>query len=248
MQKPVRADQLLAVLDRALEYSRLKSENQRYQSHLEEMVKEKSTALRDALAEIRQSYEFTLEAMVALLDARESNTHQHSLRVRLLAVIIAQELGLSQSELDDISHGALLHDIGKIAIPDAILLKPGPLTDEERAVMRQHPEIGHRILSSSKYLERAAEIVLQHQEHFDGSGYPRGLKGTEITLGARIFAVVDAYDAMRSDRVYRKAMTRAKATDEIRRHAGGQFDPQIVEAFLRCQNELEKAGNWADGA
>lgn len=244
VQKPPQPNHLIAVVDRAIEYSRLKAENRRYQLNLEEMVREKNMALREALHEIRQSYEFTLEAMVAMLDARERSTGQHSLRVRLLAVIMAQELGLSQAEVDDISHGALLHDIGKIAIPDAILLKPGKLTDEEWVIMKQHPDIGYRLLSSSKYLERACEIVRQHQESWDGSGYPLGLRGEEIVLGARIFAVVDAYDAMRSDRVYRKALSVDAAVAEIKRHAGRQFDPAVVDAFLRCQPEMEKAGRW----
>ena len=244
VQKPPQPNHLIAVVDRAIEYSRLKAENRRYQLNLEEMVREKNMALREALHEIRQSYEFTLEAMVAMLDARERSTGQHSLRVRLLAVIMAQELGLSQAEVDDISHGALLHDIGKIGIPDAILLKPGKLTDEEWVIMKQHPDIGYRLLSSSKYLERACEIVRQHQESWDGSGYPLGLRGEEIVLGARIFAVVDAYDAMRSDRVYRKALSVDAAVAEIKRHAGRQFDPAVVDAFLRCQPEMEKAGRW----
>ena len=245
IQKPVQPSQLLAVLDRALEYARLKAENRRYQLHLEDMVREKSAALRHALDEIKQSYDFTLEALVAMLDAREKNTGQHSVRVRRLAEVLAREMGLSETDVSDISRGALLHDIGKIAIPDAILLKPGALTDEERNVMRSHPEIGHRILTSSRYLERPAEIVLQHQEKFDGSGYPQGLKGHEICLGARIFAVVDAYDAMRSDRPYRKSLSPAVATAEIKRHRGTQFDPAVVEAFVRCQGTFEQIGGWS---
>jgi diguanylate cyclase (GGDEF)-like protein/putative nucleotidyltransferase with HDIG domain len=244
IEKPVVTAQLLAVMERATEYRRLKHENLNYHLHLEDMVRDKSAALRAALDQIRQSYEFTLEAMVALLDARERSTGQHSTRVRQLSVMIARELGLSESEVEDISHGALLHDIGKIAIPDSILLKPGPLTPEERTVMQTHPEIGFRILRSSPYLERACEIVYAHQEHFDGTGYPRNLKGDQIPLGARIFAVIDAYDAMRSDRVYRKALSAEKAVEEIRRNAGTQFDPAVVEVFVRCQPEIEKLGIW----
>lgn len=244
IQKPVLANQLLAVLDRALDYARLKAENRRYQLHLEDMVREKSAALKQALDDIKDSYDFTLEALTALLDARETSTGQHSIRVRRLAVVLAREMGLSESEIDVISHGALLHDIGKIAIPDSILLKPGPLTPEEREVMRTHPEVGYRVLSSSKYLEKAAEIVLQHQESFDGSGYPAKLQGEQICMGARIFALVDTYDAMRSDRVYRKAMPPEEAVKEILRHSGTQFDPQVVAAFRRCQEEFERVGAW----
>jgi diguanylate cyclase (GGDEF)-like protein/putative nucleotidyltransferase with HDIG domain len=247
IEKPVVPNQLLAVLERALEYRRLKAENKLYQNHLEDMVREKSTALREALDLIKRSYEFTLEALVAMLDAREKNTGQHSLRVRDLSVTLCRHMGLSQSERDDIAQGALLHDIGKISVPDSILLKAGPLTAEERSIMESHAEVGYRILSSSSYLERAAEIVYSHQEWWDGRGYPRGLKGEEICLGARIFAVVDAYDAMRSDRVYRKSMPPAAARSEIVRMGGMQFDPMVVQAFLRCQEELEAVGGWSAG-
>lgn len=247
VEKPIQPSQLLAVVERAFELSRLKEENRRYQLNLEEMVREKSSALREALAETRQSYDFTLEALVNMLDARETNTGRHSVRVRLLAVIMAQHMGLSQAEVDEISRGALLHDIGKIGIPDAVLLKPGPLTTEEREIIKQHPDIGYRILSTSKYLERVAEIVRQHQECYDGSGYPRGLKGDEIALGARVFAVVDAYDAMRSDRPYREAMSPQAALEEIKSGRGTQFDPKIVDAFILAQSEIEQAGNWPSG-
>lgn len=248
IEKPVMPDQLTAIMDRALEYRRLKKENVRYQNHLEEMVREKSAALREALDQVRTSYDFTLEAMAALLDARERSTAHHSTRVRDLSVILARELGLSVSEIDDIARAALLHDIGKICIPDAILLKPGPLTGEERDVMKTHPEVGYQLLRSSAYLERVAEIVRCHHEHYDGTGYPRGLQGADICLGARLFAVIDAYDAMRSDRVYRKAMAVEPALEEIRRNAGRQFDPSIVEAFLRCHADIEAAGRWGQAA
>lgn len=244
IEKPVVADQLIAIIERASEFGRLRAENRRYQTHLEDMVRDKSAALREALDQIRVSYDFTLEAMVQLLDAKESSTSQHSIRVRNMAVVLARALNLSESELEDISKGALLHDIGKIAIPDSILLKPDKLTPEEREIMKTHTVTGYRILRSSSYLEKPAEIVHAHHESYDGTGYPRGLKGDEIPLGARIFAIVDTYDAMRSNRVYRKSIPPEIVAAEIRRCAGTQFDPAIVEAFSGCIREFERIGNW----
>lgn len=244
IEKPVMPEQLTAIMERALEYRFLKKENVRYQNHLEDMVREKSAALRLALDQVRTSYDFTLEAMAGLLDAREKSTAHHSTRVRDLSVILAREMGLSQTEIEDLARGALLHDIGKICIPDTILLKSGPLTPEEQEVMKTHPEVGYRLLKTSAYLERVSELIYSHHEHFDGSGYPRGLQGEQIMIGARIFSVIDAYDAMRSDRVYRKAMSVDAALAEIKRHRGTQFDPQVVDAFLRCHLAVEAAGNW----
>jgi putative nucleotidyltransferase with HDIG domain len=248
IEKPVMPDQLTAIMDRALEYRRLKMENVRYQNHLEEMVREKSAALREALDQVKTSYDFTLEAMASLLDARERSTAHHSSRVRDLSVILAREMGLSVSEIEDLARAALLHDIGKICIPDAVLLKPGPLTAEERQTMKTHPEVGYQLLKSSTYLDRVAEIVRSHHEQFDGGGYPRGLRGSDICLGARIFAVIDAYDAMRSDRVYRKAIGAEQALAEVMRHSGSQFDPSVVEAFQRCHMAIEATGKWGQSA
>ena len=244
IEKPVVAEQLIAVIERAMEFGRLRAENRRYQLQLEDMVREKSAALRAALDRIKQSYDFTLEAMVQLLDARERSTSEHSLRVRDMAVILARVLHLSESEIEDIAKGALLHDIGKMAIPDAILLKPGKLTDEERSLMKTHASVGYRILRSSSYLEKPAEIVYSHHERWDGSGYPRGLKGDFIPIGARIFSVVDTYDAMRSARVYRGSTSPQEVIAEIVRCVGIQFDPVVVDAFLKCQPAFERIGNW----
>ena len=244
VEKPLHHEQILAVLERAMEYNRLLRENKRYHNYLEEMVAEKSEALGLALEEVKTSYTFTLEALVAMLDARESDTGQHSIRVRDATIILASHLGIGGEELENIARGALLHDIGKIAIPDAILLKPGPLNDEEWEIMRSHPEVGYKILSSSPFLEEACEIVRSHQEKFDGSGYPRRLARDEICLGARIFAVCDTYDAMRSDRVYRSAMPPADAVAEIKLGSGTHFDPRVVKAFLECCDELETKVGW----
>lgn len=244
IEKPILRQQLCAVLDRALSYRRLLIENRRYQLHLEDMVREKSKALSDTLEQVKMSYDFTLEALAAVIDVREHETGRHSLRVARLAQILAGEMGLSGSQMDDIAHGALLHDIGKIAMPDAILLKPGPLTETEWKVMRTHPEVGYGILKSSPVLKGAAEIVRSHQERYDGSGYPRGLKGARICLGARIFAVVDAYDAIRTQRAYSSARTAEEALREILAGRGRQFDPAVVDALMRCLPRIEAAGRW----
>ena len=244
VQKPVAAPQLTAVLERATKYRRLVLENKRYQVHLEDMVREKSAALTRALEQVRTSYQFTLEAMASMLDIRERKTGEHSKRVALLAGILAREMGLGPEELETIRTGALLHDIGKIGIPDAILLKPAALDPAEREIMNTHPQLGYDIIRSSPVLAGAAEIVRAHQEHYDGRGYPRGLRGEEICIGARIFAVVDAYDAIRADRPYSKGRSAAEALAEILRHSGTQFDPAVVETLRRCQPEIETGGRW----
>ena len=240
IQKPVEQDQLLAMLSRAVEYHQLKVENSRYQHHLEEMVRQRSTQLAASLEEVKRSYEFTLEALVAMLDAREHQTGSHSKRVRDLAITLARVMDIEGRDLENIATGALLHDIGKIGIPDGILFKPGALLPEEWKIIEKHCEIGYNVLKSSPYLKDSAEIVYAHQEHFDGSGYPRQLKGSGICIGARIFAVADAFDAMRSERVYRVPVSPEDAAQEIRKNSGTQFDPDVVTAFMKCSAELER--------
>lgn len=187
--------------------------------------------------ELRESYETTLFALVAALDAREHEVQAHSQRVSMYTVTLAREIGIEGEELDDIRRGALLHDIGKIGISDSILLKPGKLTEEEWKEMKKHPYIGYKILEGIKFLEGAAEIVYAHHERFDGTGYPRGLKGEEIPIGARLFAVSDILDAMTSDRPYRKALPFDAARDEIVRCSGTQFDPEVVGVFLKIPKD-----------
>ena len=245
VQKPVAPSQLSAVLERAAKYRRLVLENKRYQSHLEDMVREKNAALSRALDQATDSYQFTLEAMADLLDTREKKTGAHSKRVSRLAVVLARKMGASLEEIEIIATGALLHDIGKVGIPDAILLKGGPLTDAEREVMKAHPHLGYNVIKAGPGLEPASEIVLAHQERYDGTGYPRGLKGEEICLGARIFAVVDAYDAIRSDRPYSKGRSPEETLAEILRNAGTQFDPAVVDILQKCQAEIEDVGRWS---
>ena len=167
------------------------------------------------------------------------------MRVRDLAIVIGRAMNLSAEDMNTLAQGALLHDIGKIAVPDAILLKPGALTDEEWKIMKTHPEVGYNILKISPNLGDVADLVHSHQERYDGSGYPRGLKDGRIPLGARVFAVADAYDAMRSHRPYRRALSADRAVAEIRNGSGIQFDPDVVKAFIGCQSQLEQVGDWS---
>ena len=244
--KPVIPDQLLAVVRRALEFRKLSLENIQYRYHLEEMVRTKSAEASSNFEEMKVSYQFTLETMVAMLDAREHETSRHSIRVRDMTMVLARHLGIRSPQLEEVGRGALVHDIGKIAVPDAILNKPGPLEGDEWEVMRHHPEVGFEFLKSSSFLKTAAEMVLSHHEHYDGSGYPRQLKGEEICLGARIFSVIDAYDAMRSKRIYKSSVSKEEAVEEIKQQAGKQFDPRVVKAFVECIEDVEKAGQWSE--
>lgn len=187
--------------------------------------------------ELTLTYDATLEGWARALDLRDRETEGHSQRVTEMTVQLAQAVGMSDADLVHVRRGALLHDIGKIGIPDAILLKPGPLTDKEQATMRKHPEYAYTMLAPITYLRPALDIPYCHHERWDGTGYPRGLKGDEIPLSARIFAVIDVWDALSSDRPYRKAWPRDEVCAYIREHAGTHFDPQVVDAFLamlRC--------------
>lgn len=234
---------LLAVrraVSRALERHRLILENRYYQQALERLVEERTFELNGALREVEESYRFTLEALAAALDAREHETQAHSHRVREYATALAHQLDLQGEELINLRRGALLHDVGKIGVPDSILLKPGRLTAEEWIQMKRHPQVGYEILRGIKFLAPAAEIVLTHQERWDGEGYPNGLAGTEIPLGARIFGVVDTLDAMTSNRPYRKAMSFETVQEEVRRCSGTQFDPRVADAFSSIDPETWK--------
>lgn len=237
LTKPVRVNHLSASVMRALDRRRLELENRAYQRGLEGAVEEKTRELESAYSEISETYRITLEALVTALDARECETGNHSQRVVRLTLEIANRMGISGPEREHLARGALLHDIGKIGVSDQVLLKPGKLTPEEWTEMRRHPEIGARILSGIPFLGPAAEIVLAHQERWDGKGYPRGLAREQIPIGARIFAVCDALDAITSDRPYRRGRSFAFAREEIARYAGIQFDPEVVRHFLTITEE-----------
>lgn len=230
--KPFEKEQLYMSVRRALEHRRLTTDNRRYQTELEKLVAERTEQLTRALAELEHSYDYTLEALGSALDLKDKETEGHCQRVTAFTIAIAKGMGVNREELRHIARGAFLHDIGKMGVPDWILRKPGPLTDEERAIVRKHCDIGYEMLRRIPFLKEAAEIVLSHQEFYDGTGYPRGLRGEQIPLGARMFAVADTLDAMISDRPYRSALSLQVAKDEIRRCAGTQFDPKVVEVFL----------------
>jgi response regulator RpfG family c-di-GMP phosphodiesterase len=183
-------------------------------------------------ADLAQAYDQSLEGWALTLELRDRETAGHTRRVTDMTVKLAQAMGIAGDALVHVRRGALLHDIGKMAVPDAVLLKPGPLTEEEQAVMRRHPAQAHELLKGIPYLLPALEIPYGHHERWDGKGYPRGLAGEEIPLAARIFAVIDSWDAMRSDRPYRAAMSEEDACRELEAGAGTQFDPRVVEAFL----------------
>ncbi|MCG3113006.1 MAG: response regulator [Candidatus Manganitrophus sp. SB1] len=235
--KPFNLDEVILSVEKALQRRRLIIENREYQLHLEKKVEERTRELHDALKKIQASYRATLEALGSALDTRDIGTHAHSRRVTHYALLLGRTLGMSGQELEVLERGVYLHDIGKIGIPDDILLRPGKLTKQEMEIMMTHAELGKRLLSRIDFLREASEIVYSHQERFDGSGYPRGLKGEEIPLGARVFAIVDALDAMTSDRPYRKALPFEAARAEIIRSAGIQFDPEIVRVFMSIPKE-----------
>ena len=236
--KPFEKDQFFLSVRRALERRRLVVENKAYQTNLERLVEERTQQLSQTLQDLEQSYDYTLEALGGALDAKDAETEGHCQRVTAFTVTIARAMGVDRIMLRHIARGAFLHDIGKMGIPDQILRKPGPLSEDEREIMRRHCEIGYAVLERIPFLKEAAEIVLSHQEFYDGTGYPRGLKGEEIPLGARIFAVADALDAMISDRPYRKAQPIAAAQAEILRYSGRQFDPRVVQVFLAQPQKL----------
>jgi HD-GYP domain-containing protein (c-di-GMP phosphodiesterase class II) len=187
---------------------------------------------------IELTYDETLEALAAALDLRDNDTAGHSRRVTLYSLAIATRLNFAPDELKQLERGAYLHDIGKIGIPDSILLKPGKLTPEEMAVMQTHARIGYELMSRVAFLSSASQIVLTHQERYDGTGYPQGLRGTQIPMGARVFAIADTMDAMMSDRPYRPGRPYSAARAEIIRESGKQFDPQVVAAFLSIPEKV----------
>ena len=236
--KPFEREQLLNAVRRSLENRRLKVENRTYQTNLESLVEARTQQLQAAMAELERSYDITLQALGDALDLKDSETEGHSRRVTAFTIAIARAMGVPREQIAVIARGAFLHDIGKMAIPDHILRKPGKLDDDERAIMREHCYHGYQMLKKIPFLAEACEIVYSHQEHFNGTGYPRGLKGRDIPLGARIFSVADTLDAIISDRPYRPARSFGEARKEIRDWVGRQFDPEVVEVFLKMPDEI----------
>ena len=239
--KPFERDQLLATVGRALENRRLKLENRTYQTNLESLVEARTDQLQTAMANLERSYDITLEALGDALDLKDKETEGHSRRVTAFTIAIARAMGLAGDQIRVIARGAFLHDIGKMAIPDDILRKPGKLTNEQTAIMREHCYKGYQIVKKIPFLLDACDIIYSHQERYDGSGYPRNLKGEDIPLGARIFAVADTLDAITSDRPYRARQSDAAARKEIEDWSGRQFDPEVVKVFLAMPENI-----WED--
>jgi putative nucleotidyltransferase with HDIG domain len=236
--KPFEREHLVATVQRALDHRQALQDSHNYQQNLEQVVRARTEMLRQAMEDLEHSYDVTLEALGDALDLKDSETEGHSKRVTAYTIALARAMGISPVDIKIIARGAFLHDIGKMAIPDEILRKPGKLTAEEEEVMRDHCTRGYHILRKIPFLSEAAAIVYTHQEYFDGNGYPSRLRGNEIPIGARIFAVADAMDAITSDRPYRKARSFDEAREEILRCSGSQFDPNVVEVFLKIPNEL----------
>jgi len=207
---------------------------------LEARVKERTENLQKLYNDLRKTYIDTIKAFADALDAKDHYTMSHSESVTKIAVLIAEQIGLSEQEVEDIRESAQLHDLGKIGIDDAILRKEGKLTPEEWEQIKSHSSKGAQILEHLGFLKNITQIIREHHEHFDGGGYPEGLKGTGIKLGARIITLADAYDAMTSERPYRKVpLTKEAALEEIKKNSGTQFDPMIIEAFLKIVDKIE---------
>lgn len=231
--KPFDLRQVEAAVKRALEHRALLVAKRQHEERLEELVEQRTRELDHALTSLEQAYRSTLRALTAALETRDQETHGHSERVVTYSLRLGREYGLDSARIKALEFGALLHDIGKIGVPDAVLRKPSKLTEAEWVHMRAHPLHGQQILRGIEFLECASRVVAQHHEKWDGSGYPLGLSGEDIDLCARIFSVADAFDAMTSDRVYRKGKSYAAAAQELDAWAGRQFDPQVVAAFHR---------------
>jgi len=230
--KPFRLEMVVVAVERALHKKRLELELATYRERLEKMVEERTKQLHTAFEQVEETYDETLKALGAAMDLRHTATGGHPRRVTLYSVAIAEAMGCSPEDVSQLKRGAYLHDIGKIAIPDAILLKQEKLTADELAVIQTHARKGYELICHIPFLKSASEIVLTHHERYDGTGYPQGLTGDDIPLGARIVAVANAFDVMARDQPYRKARSLEDSVAEIRRCSGTQFDPKVVTAFL----------------
>jgi putative two-component system response regulator len=228
--KPFNLEEVMVSVERALRHSDLLRENRYYQRQLELRVAEQAE-------QIERMFVDALLSLANAIEARDGYTGGHVERVTRYAVATGVEMGLAGDEIRTLWVGSLLHDVGKIGVPDQILKKPGKLTPDEYEIMKQHPQIGAAIMERSAFLRPALPIVLHHQERFDGGGYPFGLRGEEISLGGRILAVADTFDAIVSTRPYRGRRTVDAAITELRRCAGSQFDPSVVDAFVTARDK-----------
>jgi putative nucleotidyltransferase with HDIG domain len=237
LSKPWSLAELTSCVRQSIDHHHLLLENHRLTAELK-VKNEQLTGINANLEKlVIERTNGLLDGMISALDYRDTETQWHSRRVSLFSRRIAEAVGVKNTDLETIEQGALLHDIGKIGVRDSILLKPGPLTPEEWVEMRLHPEIGYRMLSKMPYLHDASLIVYQHQERWDGHGYPQGLKAKDVVIGARIFCIADTMDAITSDRPYRKGRPLNVAKEEIKRCSGTQFDPELVDAYLAIADE-----------
>ncbi len=236
--KPLHESAVVASLENALQKRRLEQEVEHYRLHLEELVAARTDQLQAALQQIEQSYEDTLQALGAAIDLRDNETGGHSQRVCRYSLEIARAMGWQEKRLGTLARGAYLHDIGKLGVPDGILLKPGPLTPEERKLMQRHSQIGYDLVKDIPFLADATDVVLMHHERFDGTGYPQALKGEQIPMSARIFAIADTLDAITSERPYQRASSFESAREVISRLSGTAFDPQVVNVFLSIREDV----------
>jgi putative two-component system response regulator len=244
--KPVKKAELMSTIDKALTHKdllerneELERQNKDYQLYLEDKVKERTKELTERSHELKDAYKLLKEiniqfvqTMAEAIEAKDEYTRGHCDRMRIQCLRIGELMGLSVEDLETLEYATILHDLGKIGVKETILNKPGKLTEEEFAEIREHPAKGEKILEGITHMSTAAKIVGSHHENFDGSGYPNGIKGEEIPLSSRIIAVADIFDAMYSSRPYRKKLTLDAVLDEIRKVSGKQLDPDIVEVFL----------------
>jgi cyclic di-GMP phosphodiesterase len=231
--KPFSRQELVDAVDRAVKWCEAAARERAERVRLESEIERRSAELSDAFAEVEVTTSGALEALLVAFNSRNPEACAHAKRVAQSAVVLAQSMGVNRTVLADIERGALLHDIGKVAMPDSLIHKAGRLSDDERAVIRTHPQVGHDILMAVPCLRPAAEIVLASHEWVNGSGYPLGLKADEIPFGARVTSVADAFDALTMSRIYRAPVSSERANAEILRYAGRQFDPDIVRSWLR---------------
>ncbi|MGH9404523.1 MAG: HD domain-containing phosphohydrolase [Terriglobia bacterium] len=239
--KPLHLPSLLASVRKACLKKAQERRARTRSQHYQQLAAKRSSQLKNALASMGNHQDATIEALGALLSFRDHEMAGHAHRVSLYTLELAKRMGVSRKLWKDLARGAFLHDVGKIGIPDEILLKPGRLTSAEMDVVRTHATIGYQLLRRFEQLGAAAEMVRSHHERYDGAGYPRGLKAEEIPLGARIFAVADTLDAMITDRPYRQALPVERAYAEVRAAAGSQFDPKVVQAFLTASPRVWEA-------
>ncbi len=240
--KPLDHDPLILAVSRALEHRRLKRENQAYRvSAAQSSGAQDPEHLRQVMTNLQQSYDLTLEIAADLQNLKDAESVAHAKRVTAFTIALSRALGLSSEDIRVVARGAMLHDIGMIAVPDAIIQKPSPLTATEMRILREHSFQGYQVLKKIPFLSEAAEVVYAHEERYDGTGFPRGLKGQAIPMGARIFCVAHALDAILTDRPYRQAKSLPEARVEIAQLAGKQFDPAVVRVFLDMPDRV-----WAN--